>query len=158
MDISTINIELTKLLINSDLKITVVTNMIEIMLLFTKSSCNINLIFIGGEFDRGKDGFIGSMSASIIKNFKFDLAFLGVVGVDLYDNSVATYVPDDVMTKKTVMENSKKKYMVMETKKFNMDGSCKYSPINSFDGIILEKKPTEDIVSQLKEYDVDLIF
>ena len=157
LDISTSNIELAKLLIKSNLKITVVTNMIEIMLLLTAPS-NINTIFIGGEFNRGKDGFIGSMAISIIKNFKFDKAFLGVVGVDLYDNSVATYVPDDVMTKRAVIESSRKKYMIMETKKFNIDGNFKYAPIDSFDGIIMEKKPDDDILTQLNDYNLDLIY
>ncbi len=157
LDISTSNIEIAKLLVKSNLKVTVVTNMVEVMLQLTVPS-NVHTIFIGGEFNEGKDGFTGSMAISIIKNFKFDIAFLGVVGVDVYDNSAATYVPDDVMTKKTVIESSRKNYMIMETKKFNMDGSFKYASIDSFDGIVMEKKPSENILTQLEKFNLDLIY
>ena len=157
LDISTSNIEIAKLLVKKNIKVTVVTNMIEVMLQLTAPS-NVNTIFIGGEFNEGKDGFTGSMAISLIKNFKFDISFLGVVGVDVYDNSAATYVPDDVMTKRAVIEASKKKYMVMETKKFNVDGSFKYAPLDSFNGIVTEEKPSEEIINQLKKYNLDLIF
>ena len=157
LDISTSNIELVKLLVKSDLKVTVVTNMVEVMLQLAVPS-NVHTIFIGGEFNKGKDGFTGSMAISIIKNFKFDIAFLGVVGVDVYDNSVATYVPDDVMTKKAVIKAARRKYMIMETKKFNMDGSFKYASVDSFDGIVMEKKPSDDITAQLKEYNLNLVY
>ena len=62
------------------------------------------------------------------------------------------------MTKRAVIEASKKKYMVMETKKFNVDGSFKYAPLDSFNGIVTEEKPSEEIINQLKKYNLDLIF
>ena len=50
LDISTINIELIKLIVEADLKITVVTNMIDVMLSFTAPS-ETNLIFVGGKLN-----------------------------------------------------------------------------------------------------------
>ena len=157
LDISTSNIELAKLLAVSSLNVTVVTNMIEVMLQLAVPT-SVNTIFIGGEFDRGKDGFVGALAIDSLKNFKFDIAFMGVVGIDMYNNNVLTYMPDDGMTKKAVIESSRKKYMVMEAAKFNMDGSFKYASVDSFDGIITEKEPENSVLEQLKDYNLELIY
>lgn len=157
LDISTSNIELAKLLAKSDLNVTVVTNMIDVMLALSVES-TINVIFIGGSFNRSKDGFVGSMAISTISNFKFDIAFIGVVGVDLYDNSVSTYMVEDGMTKKAVINASKKKYMIIETEKFNMDGTYKYAQVEDFDGIITESKPNDNILEILKDNKLELIY
>ena len=93
LDISTINIELAYLIAKSDLKAIIVTNMLEIVNILAKS--NIRVIFIGGEFDFGKDGFVGSLTIEMLKNFRFDLAFMGVVSVDIHDNAVTTYMAND---------------------------------------------------------------
>ena len=89
LDISTVTLEIAKLIYQRNLKITVVTNMIDIMEIFTRD-CNTNLIFIGGELNRARDGFIGAITIEQIKKYKFDLSFLGVVGIDVFNNKVAT--------------------------------------------------------------------
>lgn len=157
LDISTSNIELAKLLVKLNLNVTVVTNMIDVMLELSVES-PIKVIFVGGSFNRGKDGFVGSMTISTISNFKFDIAFMGVVGVDLYDNSVSTYMVDDGMTKKAIINASRKKYMIIETEKFNMDGSFKYAHVDDFDGIISESKPNDDVLEILKDKKLELIY
>lgn len=157
LDISTTNIQLAKLLINTKLNIVVVTNMIDVMLELTAAS-SIKVIFIGGSFNRGKDGFVGSMANSTISNFKFDIAFIGVVGLDLYDNSVSTYMVDDGITKREIINASSKKYMIIETEKFNMDGTYKYAQVEEFDGIITENKPKDNILNALKKYKLELIY
>lgn len=157
LDISTTSIELAKLLANSDLRVTVVTNMIDVMLEFMNIT-SIKIVFIGGTFSRGHDGFVGSSTIEQIKNFKFDLSFLGVVGIDVFENSVSTYMIEDGLTKKAILENSKKSYMLLESQKFNIDGTYKYSKIDSFTGIISESTLDKDITDQFKDYNVEIIF
>ena len=158
LDISTANLEVAKLLVKSNLSITVVTNMIDIMLELAVPT-NINVIFMGGTFNRGRDGFVGTMTNNQIANFRFDIAFLGVVGVNLFDNSVDTYMMEDGVTKRAILNSSKTKYMMLETRKFVTDGNYKYSKIDEFTGAIMEKKPSSSSVLQkIKEYDIDWIF
>ena len=102
LDISTVTLEIAKLIYQRNLKITVVTNMIDIMEIFTRD-CNTNLIFIGGELNRARDGFIGAITIEQIKKYMFDLSFLGVVGIDVFNNKVATYDINDGLTKKDVI-------------------------------------------------------
>lgn len=157
LDISTANLELAKLLAKSMLNITVVTNMIDIMLELT-SAAAVKLIFLGGTFSRGHDGFVGSITISQLTNYCFDLAFVGTVGVDLLDNSVATYMVEDGLTKRSVLDNSKKSYMMLETRKFNMDGTYKYARIDEFTGAIMESAAPEDLMEHIKECGIEWIY
>ena len=100
LDISTASLELAKLLVRSNMDITVVSNMIDIMLEFMTPT-NVRFIFIGGCFSRGRDGFVGSYTDRRIGEFRFDLAFLldgepsfmEVKGVTLERQGIAAF-PD----------------------------------------------------------------
>lgn len=155
LDISTINIELIKLIVEADLKITVVTNMIDVMLSFTAPS-ETNLVFVGGKLNKGRDGFIGSYTNKQIAEFHFDKAFMGVVGVDLERNKVYTYATDDALTKKTIMDYSEVSYMIMENRKFSREGNYRFASVDDFVGVVLNESPSEKNMEMLKNYDVEI--
>lgn len=157
LDISTNNIELIKLIIEADLKITVVTNMIDVMLSFVPPS-DTNFIFIGGKLNRGRDGFIGAYTNKQIEEFNFDKAFMGTVGVDVDNNRVYTYATDDALTKKVIMDASDKSYMMLEKRKFTREGNYRYANISDFIGIVLDEEPEDKFKDKLEEYNVELFY
>lgn len=154
LDISTANIELAKLLVESDLNVTVVTNMIDVMLIYRSMNVK-NITFIGGTFSKIRDGFVGCMTNQIISNYKFDIAFMGVVGVDLDKNVVDTYDVEDGLTKKCVMDVSRRKYMMLQTEKLFLEGNFSYCKINDYTGAILDKELSEPMKKQLIEYNLE---
>ena len=156
LDVSTINIELAKLIYQNHLNITVVTNMIDIMHIFMQDS-ETQLFFIGGIFNHAKDGFIGSFTIEQIRKFKFDLSFIGVVGMDIHDGKVTTYDVDDGITKKEVMNSSKSCYMIGESAKFELDGNYVFSNMSDFTGYIGEKNLSQDIEKKLRVYGLEII-
>ena len=131
--------------------------MVEVMRVF-QTSCEAVLTFLGGSFNRGKDGFIGSLTVEQIKNFRFDIAFLGVVGIDPYQNSVNTYVLEDGYTKKAVLSCTRKAYMLCEGSKFEQEGNYRYAGLDSFTGIILDEKPKKDLEKALKNYELNIYY
>lgn len=156
LDISTANVELAKLIIQSQRNVTIVTNMIDIMLLFT-IPMNVKLIFIGGIMSEGKDGFVGALTNREIEKYRFDKAYLGVVGVDLEKDSVTTYNVDDAITKSCIMEYSNKSYMMLETRKLETDGNYKYARVSDFTGGIIEKVPNSTIAEKMESKDIQWI-
>ena len=98
LDISTVNIRVARELVEREKQATIVTNMLEVVSILADSS--LPVIFIGGEFDYGRDGFVGSLAMEQIMKFRFDISFLGVVGIDVHDNSVYTYMANDGATKR----------------------------------------------------------
>ena len=156
LDISTTNVEVAKLLKTSGLSLTVVTNMIDVMLTMAGDEFN-KIIFIGGEFTEGKDGFVGVLANYEINKYRFDKSFMGVVGVNSQLNSVTTYTLNDATTKETVLKCSKQSYMLLETRKLSKEGNFVYSSINNFSGVITEKSLTDEQKQSLSDYDLDFI-
>lgn len=156
LDISTSNLELARLLSESGRAVTVVTNMIDVMLAFTGRD-GIKLIFLGGTFSDGKDGFVGSLTDQEIRKFRFDKAFLGVVGVDLEGNCATTYMAEDAVTKKAILESSSKSYMMLETRKFASEGNYVYAHVDDFTGAILDQGVDAAIQKQMKAYPIEWI-
>ncbi|GHV80727.1 DeoR family transcriptional regulator [Spirochaetia bacterium] len=156
LDISTSNSELAALIIESDMNLRVVTNMSDIMLRFT-APCAAELVFLGGAFNPEKDGFTGPMTIGAIQNFHFDTAFIGVCGVDPFLNSVETYQINDGMTKKAVLAQSRNKYLMLESRKFNEEAPFKYAKLEDFTGIILENPLSPKILESLSQYNLDIL-
>ena len=156
LDISTTSLEIAKLILSENKTVTVVTNMAEAIQLFSRR-CNVQLISVGGVLDNARDGFIGSMSIEIISKFKYDISFLGVVGVNAYSNEAATYDVNDGMTKSAILRASRRSYLLCENRKFQMDGNYNYAPLDAFSGIITESPPPHEILDTLKELDVEVL-
>lgn len=138
LDISTVNIRIARELVESGKQATIVTNMLEVVSILADSA--LPVIFIGGEFDYGRDGFVGSLAMEQIMKFRFDISFLGVVGIDVHDNSVYTYMANDGATKRAILSSSKQVFMVCESDKFMQIGNYRYAGVDEFTGIITDEK------------------
>ncbi len=157
LDISTANLELARLIAKSSLRITVVTNMIDILAEFQKPTI-AQLVFVGGRLNPGFDGFVGAQTIDRIVNYRFDTAFMGVVGVDVLCNEVTTYEIEDGLTKKAAIDHSRHSYMMLETVKFHMQADYKYATVDDFSGIICDAPPPDELLEKLKSFGIECIY
>ena len=155
LDISTINLEVAKIIFEKNIPLTIVTNMIDIMQLYRQES-KVRLIFLGGDFNQARDGFVGTLTNSLIKNYRFDLSFIGVVGIDLQHNTISTYETNDGLTKKEIITASKQAYMVGESAKLNQDGNYIFASLDDFTGYICEKTLDDNTIQILKKHHIEL--
>lgn len=156
LDISTSNLEIAKIIFEKNIPLTIVTNMIDIMQIYRQNSA-VRLIFLGGDFNQAKDGFVGSLTNYLIEQYRFDISFIGVVGIDLEHNVITTYETNDGITKKTAIKASKKAYMVGESAKLNQDGNYAYATLDDFTGYICEKEIDDSLIKTFKDHQVELI-
>jgi len=156
LDISTVNILLSKLLAKSKKRLTVVTNMLEIVNILSKAN-TITVISPGGVLNKDLGGFTGVCTINFITKYKYDKTFIGSCGIDVFDRSITTFEMDDGVTKKAVIESGKKNYVVMESKKFYFDGNYKFATIEDIDYIITEELPKDEIKSVLDEFSIEVI-
>ena len=157
LGISTVNLELAKCIYQKNIPLTIVTNMIDIMQLFTQGEHKVNLVFIGGHFNRGRDGFIGSLAIKQIQSYRFDLSFIGTVGINIHEGQVTTYDDEDGITKKEVIDASKKSYLVAENEKFNLDGNYVFGHLSDFSGYIGDQEMTGTLKDKMLEYGLEII-
>lgn len=156
LDISTSNLELAHLLVENKKEITVVTNMIEILVLLAKKS-EIKVVFVGGVINKSRDGFWGSMTMELIAKCKPDIAFVGAVGIDVFENSISTYDIEDGSNKAMIIKASKKTYLVAELSKFSKDGNYNYATLDDLTGVITSQPLTVEVQEMLIEHGVELI-
>ena len=88
LDISMSNLAIAELLVKMELEVTVVTNMIDILVVLARNP-KIRVVFAGGKINKSRDGFWGGMTLDFISRLKPDIAFVGAVGVDVKENSVS---------------------------------------------------------------------
>ncbi len=93
----------------------------------------------------------------MMENFRFDLSFMGVVGADLQEEAIMTYVPEDGLMKQHAIKKSGRTYLVMESRKFGFSANYVYAGFQDIQGIICEKLPEEKIVQTLKDKQVQLL-
>jgi DeoR/GlpR family transcriptional regulator of sugar metabolism len=157
LDISTTNILLAELIAKSNMRITVITNMFDIVNKFASNS-NVTVISIGGVYNSDLNGFVGSSAIESIVKFRVDKAFIGSCGVNLYDKSITTFQMEDGNTKTAIINGAKKVYVVMENKKFYTDGNYKFAEIYDIDGIVVDDVPDENVIKSLEELDIELYY
>ena len=151
---STTNIELARLIFQTKRNITVVTNMIEILMLATHTSYD-KFVFIGGNLNPEKDAFIGAVTNEQIEKYHFDKAFVSTVAVDLASERVYNNDVEGALTKKTVIASSARSYLLLESKKLEMEGGYEFALLDQFTKVILDNQPEEKDVLFYQEHGIE---
>lgn len=138
LDTSTTNLELARLIVEANRKVTIVSNMVEILLLMARLGYD-DFICVGGQLSPEHDGFDGNIAHDFISHYRFDKAFLGCVGVNqdkelVYNHSVA-----GGLTKQLVMSLSSRSYVLVEERKLAMEGNFAYASLSELSGLIFAK-------------------
>ncbi len=156
LDISSTNIYLAQEIANGSKRITVVTNMMDVIQVFSSVN-HITVIGIGGVFNNELNGFIGSSTIESISRYKVDRAFIGTCGIDLSDQSIATFLVEDGNTKHAIINASKKNYIITNSNIFYQDGVYKFATLLDISAIIVDAHPSAPIIKTLNKLSVELI-
>ena len=156
LDVSTSNLAVAELLVKSERRLTIVTNMIDILALLAKNP-HIQLIFAGGVINKSRDGFVGQMTLDFVSRMKPDLAFIGAVGVDVASNSVSSYDIEDGMTKAAIVRVAKRAYVVAESQKLSTKGNYNYANLADFSGLVTDAPPPKPILTAAKKVGIEII-
>lgn len=156
LDLSTTNILLAKMLAESTKRVTVVTNTLEILNILSFQN-HITVVATGGILNKNLLGFTGAATIEFISKYKFDKSFIGSCGIDVFDRSITTFDIDDGITKRAIIEASKKSYVVMENNKFHFDGNYKFATLDDIDCIVLDQLPTGEMRKILEDLRIELL-
>ena len=121
-------------------------------------SPNIEVISVGGTFNKRLGGTVGAYTVEQIKHFNIDKAFVGAGGVNIEENFLSNFNFDESIVKKEILKNSKKNYIVMDDEKFYKDGAHKFGTLEDVDYIITDKAPDDTVKVELDKYDVKVIY
>ena len=156
LDASSICYCIAKLIAAGDKKVTVITNMI-VMSSVIECTDNINIIYIGGNYNSIAGGTIGSHAINAIENYHCNKAFIGCGGVNPQNGNLSTSISEDANTKRAIMNISKECYLLLLNQRFNIDAVYNFGKLSEFDSVITEDMPDNIILDELKKYNVNLI-
>jgi DeoR family transcriptional regulator, glycerol-3-phosphate regulon repressor len=155
LDISSTNLILASLLAETKKKITIITNMLDIMNKLSNSP-QVKLIGIGGTYRIELNGYIGAATIEQINEYRIDKAFIGSAGINMKEKNLSTFDVEDGLTKKAIINVSKEVVLLAERNKFDLDGNYIFSDFERLDTIITNQKITSEFTRQFKNYNIKI--
>ncbi len=156
LDISTISIAVAQLLEKSESAFTVLTNMVDVLVMLARNP-KINLLFAGGQINQSRDGFSDALNLEFISNFRPDVAFIGAFGVDIKKNSLTSRDTNGGVLKSRIIELSKTSYVMAESRKIGYEGNYRFATVDKVSGIITESKLSDELVTAADKLGVNII-
>lgn len=135
----------------NDKKVKIVTNSVA-LLNEVNNSTNLEFVVLGGIYIKDAKTIEGSETVDQIKNMYFDKCFIGANGIDI-KKGVTTAGPIEVYSKIEMMKNSKEKFLLCESSKFQKNSFYKFSEIKDFTYIITDHLLNEKIYERYNKSD-----
>lgn len=93
---------------------------------------------IGGKYIPKYAMTIGPVAYDTMRQFNFDIAFIGCTGVSLKDNLVFTAEMETRSVKDIAIKNATKKYLLIDHSKLTLRGFTKLADMSEFDQIFCD--------------------
>lgn len=112
---------------------------------------NVDVIFLGGRYNKGSQTTVGETVYQQLKDFHFDQCFLGVYAVDAKNGISVPYPYDDeAAVKKFLIEKSTEVNVMCTSSKLNKVANYIICPVEAVDRIICEYPVTKQIQTKYK--------
>lgn len=134
LDSSTTVAELARLLARSALRITVITNDVEIAYLLAPHP-TIELICVGGYIRKGYYTSIGFFAENLWRELHADKLFMGVDAVNP-QFGMMNYRIEELSCKKLMLENSGKHFVLCDHTKFSASAVLQICPVSAVDLLV----------------------
>lgn len=129
--------------------IRVITNNLAVFNILVNHSPT-EVILTGGEYRENTNTFVGPITNSILSKLKYTKAFISCNGI--HNGDITTYSLDEGESQEIALDNSKARYLLADSKKFNRADFYIYYSLYSFDSIITDNEIDEETLEHYKEY------
>lgn len=138
-----------------DLQLKVITNS---LLVFNELSMmkNIDLVLLGGTFNREESDFRGLLTTSNSKIFTCDHVFMGVNGY-INNAGFTTEDEDAIELYRSSIALSNKSYVLTDSSKFMNRGKAIVAPLKDLTGIFTDHKAPSEIIAELKGVSINVV-
>ena len=156
LDDSTVTIIVAALLQKRKIKISVISNMLEIQKILSENK-GIEIISLGGIYDARTDSFVGEMARENLELFNPNKVFIGIGGINVDKMQLSTCTIDEGKFKSTALKVGQESFIITQSKKFYQDSIFNFSKIKEGMTIITDHNISEDFEKKLIENNVKII-
>jgi len=111
------------------------------------------ILLIGGDFRKNTGAFVGPITNDNLRRLKFTKAFISSNGV--HNEAISTYSTEEGEAQQIALNNSRKKYLLVDNKKFNRDDFYVFYNLHDFDLLITDRQISPELQEHYAQY-VDL--
>lgn len=157
LDASTTCLSLAKAIIQSNKKITIITNSLRIMDLFRDQTSPVKIIGIGGVFKQRSGSFIGAQAVEAISSFVSNKAFLSPSAISLSYGILDTHLNESLI-RKAFIAHTRKTFLILDHTKFEDTADFIISPMSSVSCIITNKPISDTWKKHLDELSISVVY
>jgi len=155
LDAGTSTFELARLIGQSDLHLTIITNS---MIVFKElaNNPNVELIILGGKVRKNTLASVGSVAVELMQRLFVDKAFVGTNGVGLLEGFTTSDM-DEASIKRAMLISAKQRIVLADHSKFNKVYMNQFASISMVDLLItddLDQSLTQELI---EHYDIKVI-
>ena len=155
MNIGTTTEYVAKELVNHKKKLRIITNNLNVAAIMSQQE-DFEVIVTGGIVRSRDCGITGEAAVNFIRQFKVDIGIIGISGIDL-DGTLLDFDFREVHVARTIMENSRKIFLVADHSKFSRNAMVKLGTLTEIDTLITDKKPPEQLMEIISNNDINLV-
>ncbi len=123
--------------------------------LMKKSKVDVTLL--GGRLDRDTLAVAGISAIHQIEDINIDTAILATSGFSInYGFTSSEY--NEAMLKKAVIKKAQKVVMLMDSSKFDKNLSYTFATLKDINMLIVDKRPSQEMIALCEENDVQILF
>ncbi|MGL5956423.1 MAG: DeoR/GlpR family DNA-binding transcription regulator [Brevinema sp.] len=155
-DSSTTSLEVAKHIVNHPVRITVVTNFVNIAQIISKQSHH-SVNFCGGSWLNYENCTIGNQTTQQISSYFVDYAILGCTALDL-EHGIFNGSFETVPVKQQMKNCARQTWIVCDHNKFDKTDLVSMFPIYEISAIITDKKPPVHWIEYARKHNIRLIY
>lgn len=155
LDTSVTSVLIAEKLRESGISLTVITDMIAVMESLLEVD-QVKLIFTGGALNETRDACWSAAALRTARSYRYDLAFIGTVGIDLTKGWLFTHIEEDGLLKKAVIERAETSCILSEAHKLNEKGDYIYAELKEISVILLGRSPLKEEILAAGKYAAEI--
>lgn len=155
LDAGTTTFELARLIGQSSLRITVLTNSTRLAVELAGNP-NLSLITLGGRVRLNTQATVGAIAIGTMQQFNVDKAFIATNGISP-DSGLTTPDSEEAAVKAAMLQASAERYILADHTKFNRVTLCRIAPLSMVDAIITDRDIDPGIIQNYSQLEVQIL-
>ena len=139
-----------------DTQCTIITNSLQVAIIAIPYK-NLNLLILPGKLNRDTLSFVGIETVENLQIYNIDKAFMASTGITI-ENGLTNASPEEYSVKKTAIQNSQSRYLLVDYTKFGRAALKTYCQIADINAIVTDRQPPDEYITYCNNHNVKIIY
>ncbi|MCH4020562.1 MAG: DeoR/GlpR family DNA-binding transcription regulator [Erysipelotrichaceae bacterium] len=157
IDSSTTCLTLAHYVLDHKMQVTILTNSLNIITLFSEPQPNTKLICVGGKYNSRSGSFVGENAINTYSQYLTNSTFISCNALDKQFGMLDNYEKQKYI-RQEMLKHARHKYLLVDHTKFDDEGAFLISSISVLDAIITDQQPNKTWMDYFQENEIKVIW